>query len=90
MNVANLQPGNTINLTYTNNTTGAQQQVQIVNVTDPTALPLQNAPNANPQVIGVNFSGSMASVVAQLNAALGPNNLQFSNPSGNTLQVVNN
>ena len=49
LNVANLQPGNTINLTYTNNTTGAQQQVQIVNVTDPSALPLQNVPNANPQ-----------------------------------------
>ena len=89
LNVANLQPGNTINLTYTNNATGAQQQVQIVNVNDPSALPLQNVPNANPQVIGVNFSGTMASVVAQLNAALGPNNLQFSNPSGSTLQVVN-
>ena len=89
LNVANPQPGNTVNLTYTNNTTGAQQQVQIVNVTDPSALPLQNVPNANPQVIGVNFSGGMASVVAQLNTALGPNNLQFSNPSGNTLQVVN-
>ncbi len=89
LNVANLQPGNTVNLTYTNNTTGAQQQVSIVRVDDPSALPLQNVPNANPQVVGVNFSGGMASVVAQLNVALGQNSLQFSNPSGNTLQVVN-
>jgi flagellar hook-associated protein 1 FlgK len=40
-------------------------------------------------VIGVNFSGGMASVVTQLNAALAVNHLQFSNPSGSTLRVVN-
>jgi flagellar hook-associated protein 1 len=39
-------------------------------------------------VIGVNFSGGMASVVAQLNSALGGANLQFSNPSGSILRVV--
>jgi flagellar hook-associated protein 1 len=83
------QPGNTINLTFTNNTTGQQQQVQIVRVNDPSALPLPNVPNANPQVIGVNFSGGLSSVVSQLTAALGSDNLQFSNPSGNILQVVN-
>jgi flagellar hook-associated protein 1 len=89
LNVANLQPGNTINLTYTNNTTGAQQQVQIVRVDDPAALPLPSPPNASPRVIGVNFSGGLASVVTQLNAALGPNHLQFSTPAGNTLRVLN-
>jgi flagellar hook-associated protein 1 FlgK len=52
-------------------------------------LPLPSPPGVSPKVIGVNFTGGMASVVAQLNAALGSNNLQFSNPSGNTLQVVN-
>jgi flagellar hook-associated protein 1 FlgK len=89
LNVANLQPGNTINLTYTDNTTGTQQQVSIVRVDDPTALPLPNASNASPKVIGINFSGGLASVVTQLNAALGQNHLQFSTPSGSTLQVVN-
>jgi len=88
VNTSNLLPGNTINLTYTNATTNTQQQISIANVTDPSALPLQNAPNANPQVIGVNFSGSMSSVVSQLNAALGSSGLQFSNPSGTTLNVV--
>ena len=87
LNLANLQPGNSINLTYTNN--GVQQQVQIVRVDDPNALPLPSPPGVSPQVIGVNFTGGINSVVTQLNAALGPNNLQFSNPSGNTLQVVN-
>jgi flagellar hook-associated protein 1 FlgK len=89
LNVANLQPGNSINLTYTNNTSNTQQQISIVRVDDPTALPLPNASNASPKVIGINFSGGMASVVTQLNAALGQNHLQFSNPSGSTLQVVN-
>src|SRR5580704_8192780 len=90
LDVSNVLPGNTVNLTYTNSLTNTQQQVSIVNVTDPSALPLPNAPNANPQVIGINFSGGMASVVSQLNAALGTSNLQFSNPSGSTLQVVGN
>jgi flagellar hook-associated protein 1 len=89
LNVASLQPGNTINLTYTDNTTGTQQQVSIVRVDDPTALPLPSPPGASPRVIGVNFSGGLASVVSQLNAALGPNHLQFSTPSANTLRVTN-
>jgi flagellar hook-associated protein 1 FlgK len=90
LDVSNVLPGNTVNLTYTNSVTNTQQQVSIVNVTDPSALPLPNAPNANPQVIGINFSGGMASVVSQLNAALGASHLVFSNPSGSTLQVVGN
>ena len=89
VNVANVLPGNAINLTYTDNSTGSQQQISIVRVDDSTALPLQNPPNASPKRIGINFTAGMASVVAQLNAALGPNHLQFSNPSGSTLQVVN-
>jgi flagellar hook-associated protein 1 len=90
LNVSNVLPGNTINLTYTDSATNTQHQISIVNVTDPSALPLQNAPNANPKQIGINFSGGMASVVSQLNAALGTSNLQFSNPSGSTLRVTDN
>jgi flagellar hook-associated protein 1 FlgK len=88
LDVSNVLPGNTVNLTYTNSVTNTRQQVSIVDVTDPSALPLPNAPNANPLAIGIDFSGGMASVVSQLNAALGASNLQFSNPSGSTLQVV--
>ena len=80
--------GNTINLTYTNAATNTQQQISIVNVTDPAALPLQNPANANPIYVGANFSAGMASVVSQLNTALGANHLVFSNPSGSTLRVV--
>jgi flagellar hook-associated protein 1 FlgK len=89
LNTSNVLPGNTINLTYTDSATHTQHNVTIVRVDDPAALPLSNAGgNPNNPVIGVNFSGGMASVVAQLNSALGGANLQFSNPSGSTLRVV--
>lgn len=87
LDVSSVLPGNTVNLTYTNNLTSTQQQISIVNVTDPTALPLQNLPNANPKQIGVSFSGGLASVVSQLNTALAGSHLQFS-VSGSTLQVT--
>jgi flagellar hook-associated protein 1 len=88
VDTSNILPGNTINLTYTNTATNTQQQVSIVNVTDASALPLPTVKGANPQVIGVNLSGSMSSIVSQLNAALGSNGVVFSNPSGTTLNVV--
>jgi flagellar hook-associated protein 1 len=91
LNLANLLPGNTINLTYTDTTTNTQHQLSIVRVDDPTALPLSNAgANPNNQVLGVNFTGGMASVLTQLTSALGTANLQFSNPSGSVLRVLDN
>jgi len=91
LDLSSVLPGNTINLTYTDKTTNTRHQVSIVRVDDPAALPLSNAGgNPNNQVIGVNFTGGMASVVSQLNAALGTANLQFSNPSGSTLRVLDN
>jgi flagellar hook-associated protein 1 FlgK len=91
LDLSNVSPGNTINFTYTDTTTNTQHQVTIVRVDDPAALPLSN-PGGNPNnpVIGVNFSGGMASVVSQLTAALGTANLQFSNPAGSTLRVLDN
>lgn len=87
VNTSNLLAGNTINLSYTNTATNTQQKVSIVNVTDPTALPLKNGANANPLLVGINFSPPMTSVVSQLNSALGGGGLQFS-LSGSTLSVV--
>ena len=85
LDLSNTLPGNSISLTYTDAATKTQHQVSIVNVTDPAALPLQNAPNANPKQIGFDFS-TMTS--AQLNAAFAGSNLQF-NLSGSTLTVTN-
>jgi flagellar hook-associated protein 1 len=88
IDTSSLLPGNTIQLTYTNSA-GTQQTVNIVSLGQGGSLPLQTSQsNPNTQTIGVNFSAGMTSVVAQLNAALGTN-LQFSNPSGSVLQVLN-
>lgn len=88
VDVSGLSAGNTVQVTYTD-ASNTQHTVTLVDVTDPAALPLPSSLGtpADP-VIGVNFSGSMASVVSQLNAALGQN-LQFSNPGGTTLQALN-
>jgi flagellar hook-associated protein 1 FlgK len=89
LDLSNVLPGNSVNLTYTDTATNTQHTVTVVRVDDPAALPLSNAGSPpNSQVIGVNFTGGIASVVSQLNAALGGANLQFSNPSGSTLRVV--
>jgi flagellar hook-associated protein 1 FlgK len=88
VDVGNLLPGNSAQITYTD-AANVQHTVTIVRVDDPSALPLPNNPSdPSNQVIGVNFTGGMASVVSQLNAALG-GNLAFSNPSGTVLQVLN-
>ena len=91
LDLSNVQPGNSINLTYTDTATNTPHQITIVRVDDPTALPLPNtAANPNDKVIGVNFQGGLASIVAQLTAVVGNPNLQFSNPSGSTLRVLDN
>lgn len=88
VSTSGLLAGNTINLSYTDSS-NVQRQIKVVNVTDPAALPLQNAVGANPSYVGVNFSLGMASVVTQLNSALGSSaHLQFSNPTGTTLRVT--
>jgi flagellar hook-associated protein 1 len=90
LDLSTVQPGNSINLTYTDTATNTKHQVTILRVDDPAALPLSNTATADPNdlVVGVNFSGGMASIVAQLNAALGAAHLQFSNPSGSILRAV--
>jgi len=91
LDLSNVLPGNTINLTYTDTATNTPHQITIVRVDDPTALPLPNtAASPNDKVIGVNFQGGMASIVAQITAAVGNTNLQFSNPAGNTLRILDN
>ena len=91
LDLSNVLPGNSINLTYTDTATNTPHQITIVRVDDPTALPLPNtAASPNDKVIGVNFQGGMASIVSQIAAAVGNTNLQFSNPAGSTLRVLDN
>ena len=89
IDTAGLLSGNRINLTYTDTAGPTQHHISIVRVDDPSVLPLANTATTDPndEVIGIDFSGGMASVVTQLNTAFG-GALTFSNPSGNTLQVL--
>jgi len=89
IDTAGLLNGNRINLTYTDTTTNTQHNVSIIRVDDTSVLPLGNGVTADPndEVFGVDFSGGLASVVTQLNAQFG-GTLTFSNPSGTTLEVL--
>jgi flagellar hook-associated protein 1 FlgK len=91
LDLTGLQAGNVIHISYKDNTTNTTHNLSIVRVDDPTVLPLSNNATLDPndEVLGIDFSGGMASVVSQLNAALGASaNLAFSNPSGSTLRVL--
>jgi flagellar hook-associated protein 1 len=88
VDVGSVLPGNSLQLTYTD-PSSVQHTITIVSLGQGGSLPLQTSPaNPNNQIIGIDFSGGVSSVVAQLNAAFG-SNLQFSNPTGTTLQVLN-
>jgi len=87
--IGNMLAGNTTTITYTDSSS-VQHTITVMRVDDPSALPLSNSATINPNdtVVGIDFSGGMASVVTQLNTALSATNLQFSNPSGTTLRVL--
>jgi flagellar hook-associated protein 1 FlgK len=88
LDIGSLLAGNSIDLTYTD-ATNTQRKVRFVRVDDPSVLPLpQSTSNPNERLVGVNFSGGMASIVAQINSALGATSLQFSNTGGNILRVL--
>jgi flagellar hook-associated protein 1 FlgK len=91
LDLSGLQSGNVAHVTYKDNITGATHNLSIVRVDDPSVLPLTNSATVDPNddVVGIDFSGGMASVVTQLNTALGASaSLQFSNPTGSTLRVL--
>src|SRR4029077_19861022 len=75
-------------LTYTDTATNTQRQITIVRVDDPGALPLPASGNPNSKVVGVDFSGGMASILGQINAALGGTGVQVSTTGGTTLRVL--
>jgi flagellar hook-associated protein 1 FlgK len=90
IDVNGMLDGNSIHLTYTDNLTNTQHSLTLVRVNDPAALPLSNTATSDPNdtVIGLDFSGGLPSIVSQLGAALGATGLQFSNPSGTTLRIL--
>ena len=87
IDVGGLMAGNSINLTYSDTPSGTQHRVTIVRVDDPTALPLSGSATDDPRVIGVDFSGGLASIAAQLNSKFN-GRIQFSSPGGTTLRIL--
>ncbi|MGN6410271.1 MAG: flagellar hook-associated protein FlgK [Nitrobacter sp.] len=88
LDLSNVLPGNSFNVTYTDSS-NVSHTITVVRVDDPAALPIPNtASNPNDKVIGVNFSGGLGSILAQLNAQVGgPAHLTFS-ASGSQLRVT--
>jgi flagellar hook-associated protein 1 FlgK len=90
VDLSGVLPGNSIHLSYTDSATNTLHNVTLVRVDDPKALPLPNTatPDPNDRVIGIDFSGGISSVLAQLNSAFATTGMQFSNPIGSTLRIV--
>jgi flagellar hook-associated protein 1 FlgK len=89
IDTAAMLPGNRINLTWTDTTTGQQHRVTIVRVDAPAALPLSNdfTAEAGDTVIGVDFSNGLGAVASELNSYFN-GRVTFSNPSGTTLRIL--
>ena len=90
IDVGGLSQGNTVTINYTDTATNTPHTITLVRVDDPAALPLSNTATAtaNDSVFGINFSGGMASVITQINAALTGTGMSASNPSGTTLEIL--
>lgn len=87
-NLTDLQNGNNVKFTYTDSA-NKTHTITLVQVDDPSVLPLKNSATNDPndEVFGVDFSQGVGPALTQLNALLGDRGLQFSNPSGQTLQI---
>lgn len=89
LDIGGLQAGNTIHFSYTTST-GQTHKMSLVRVDQAGALPLSNdvTPDPTDEVLGIDFSGGMSSVLSQLNTAFSATGMQFSNPAGSTLRAL--
>jgi len=89
VDIGGMSDGNTIQVTYTDGAS-VQHNLTIMRVDDPAALPLSNSVTADPNdtVVGVSFAGGAAAVATALNTALAATGLQFTNPAGTQLDIL--
>ncbi len=73
LDIADLQAGNKVTLTYNQLPGGQSRTVTFAAVSDPSVLPLANDVTADPSdtVYGIDLSGGFASIAAQMQAAVG-------------------
>lgn len=90
IDIGGMSAGNKITINYTDSLTQTPRTISLIRVDDTAALPLSNDATVTPndKVVGINFAGGMSSVMAQITAALGGTGMVASNPSGNTLEVL--
>jgi flagellar hook-associated protein 1 FlgK len=89
VDLAGLLPGNAITLDYTLTPSGQKRSFTFLRVNSAASLPLpaNAAGDANNPVVGIDFSGGMASVVTQIQTALGAG-FTVANPAGTTLRIL--
>jgi flagellar hook-associated protein 1 FlgK len=90
VDIGSLSAGNTITINYTDVGTSTSHTMTLVRVDDPSVLPLSNSATTAPNdtVVGVDFSGGMSSVISQINSAFASTGMTASNPSGTTLEIL--
>ncbi|MBS0248515.1 MAG: flagellar hook-associated protein FlgK, partial [Proteobacteria bacterium] len=91
VDIGGLSAGNTITINYTDGLTHTPRTLTLMRVNDPNALPLSDTATSNPndKVVGIDFSGGMSAVFGQIATAMGSTGMTASNPSGNTLRILN-
>jgi len=85
LDAGNLEPGNSITLSYTES--GVEKTVRVVRVDDTSKLPMDYTGSDGARVVGIDFSSGVASAATDLDAILGTG-LNVSNPAGDTLRIL--
>jgi flagellar hook-associated protein 1 FlgK len=90
VDIGALSAGNKVTINYTDVGTSTAHTITLVRVDDPSVLPLSNTATSDPNdtVYGIDFSGGIGSVITQINTALGATGMTASNPSGTTLEIL--
>ncbi|HET7673920.1 MAG TPA: flagellar hook-associated protein FlgK [Gammaproteobacteria bacterium] len=90
VDIGSLSAGNTITINYTDVGSGTARTMTLVRVDDPSVLPLSDSATTDPNdtVVGIDFSGGIASVITQINTAFAGTGMTASNPSGTTLEIL--
>jgi flagellar hook-associated protein 1 len=89
LDLANVQPGDSFTLNYTEEPAGTARTVTFFRVDDAASLPLSNDLTADPndRVVGIDFSGGYAAAATAIGTALGAG-FTASNPAGATLEIT--
>jgi flagellar hook-associated protein 1 FlgK len=90
IDIGGLSAGNRITVNYTDVASGTAHSMTLMRVDDPSVLPLSDGATADPDdtAVGIDFSGGIASVITQINAAFASTGMTATNPSGTTLEIL--